>query len=69
MQRRRFIRGLLRTSALASAVATLALSTPLAQAQAAWPAKPVRIVVAGPAGGSADIVARVLADMLTKQTG
>ena len=61
MQRRHFIQGLLRTSALASA-ATLALAAPLARAQTAWPAKPVRIVAAGPAGGSADIVARLLAD-------
>jgi tripartite-type tricarboxylate transporter receptor subunit TctC len=68
MQRRRFMHGLLRTSAL-TAAATLALSAPLARAQAAWPAKPVRIVAAGPAGGSADIVARVLADVLSKQTG
>ena len=69
MQRRHFIQGLLRTSALASAAATLSLSAPLARAQAAWPAKPVRIVAAGPAGASADIVARVLADVLSKQTG
>jgi len=68
MQRRHFIQGLLRTSALASAAA-LTLSAPLARAQAAWPVKPVRIVAAGPAGASADIVARVLADVLSKQTG
>ncbi|MBL8351129.1 MAG: tripartite tricarboxylate transporter substrate binding protein [Burkholderiaceae bacterium] len=50
--------------------ATLALSAPAAaQAQAAWPGKTVRIVAAGPAGGSADIVARVLADQLGKLTG
>jgi tripartite-type tricarboxylate transporter receptor subunit TctC len=36
----------------------------------AWPApKVVRIVVAGPAGGSADIVARLLADNLAKEIG
>jgi tripartite-type tricarboxylate transporter receptor subunit TctC len=34
---------------------------------AAWPTKAVRIIVAGPPGGSADIVARLLADNLGKQ--
>ena len=34
-----------------------------------WPDKTVRIVAAGPAGGSADIVARLLADRLSKQIG
>jgi tripartite-type tricarboxylate transporter receptor subunit TctC len=68
MQRRILFQALLRASAVATA-ATLLLSAPLARAQAAWPAKPVRIVVAGPAGGSADIVARVLAEVLSKQTG
>jgi tripartite-type tricarboxylate transporter receptor subunit TctC len=50
--------------------AALALSLPAAMAQAPkWPAKTVRIVAAGPAGGSADIVARLLADELGKQVG
>ncbi|VTU35187.1 Bug family tripartite tricarboxylate transporter substrate binding protein [Variovorax sp. RA8] len=30
------------------------------QAQQAWPTKPIRLVVAGPAGGSADALARLL---------
>ncbi len=60
---------LLRTAAATSAVA-LSLFAPQAQAQATkWPEKPVRIVAAGPAGGSADIVARLLADQLSKQIG
>ena len=49
--------------------ATLCALPALAQTPAAWPGKPVRIVAAGPAGGSADIVARLLADSLSKQTG
>jgi len=50
--------------------AALMLSMPLALAQTPkWPEKIVRIVAAGPAGGSADIVARVLADQLGKQIG
>jgi tripartite-type tricarboxylate transporter receptor subunit TctC len=36
---------------------------------AAWPSKPLRIVAAGPAGGTADIVARVVADGLAKEIG
>lgn len=34
-----------------------------------WPTKPVRLVVAGPAGGSADIVARLVADGLSRELG
>lgn len=64
----------MRTSFLArllrvlSCAAALGLAAPLAWAQH-WPQKPVRIVVHGPAGGSADIIARVLADKLTKELG
>ena len=48
--------------------AVLACTASIAQAQQ-WPTKPVRIIVAGPAGGSADIVARLLADNLGKELG
>lgn len=37
---------------------------PMAIAAPAWPGKPIRLVVAGPAGGSADMLARVLAEGL-----
>ena len=57
-------------------MATVACGTMLAMApvqaqtpQSNWPTKTVRIVAAGPAGGSADIVARLLADQLSKQIG
>jgi len=40
-----------------------------AQAPAKWPEKPLRIVVAGPAGGSADVIARVVADGLSREIG
>lgn len=53
---------------VAALVTTLLLGTANALAQP-WPAKPVRIVVAGPAGGTADITARLLADGLEKEIG
>lgn len=53
-------------------LAGLNATTAWAQAQpalAAWPTKMVRIIAAGPAGGSADIVARLLAEGITRETG
>lgn len=53
-------------------VLCLAALAPLTHAQApqpAWPAKPIRIVVAYPAGGVSDTVARALADKLAAQLG
>lgn len=55
--------------ALLRATSTLALASYGLQASAEnpadkWPSKPVRIIVAGPAGGSADVVARALGDQL-----
>ncbi len=48
----------------------LAAALPAAQAQTGkWPEKPVRMVVPFPAGGSTDIVARVLAARLTEEFG
>jgi tripartite-type tricarboxylate transporter receptor subunit TctC len=68
-----------RLACAAIAAATFSALLPLpAAAQASsqataltpkWPDKPVRLIVAGPAGGSADIVARLLADHLAKDIG
>lgn len=52
------------------ALGALSLAAPLAaQAQPAWPAKPIRWVVAYPAGGGSDFLARQLAPQLGKQLG
>jgi len=56
MSRRRF----------AAALGASALSLP---AWAAWPDKPIRIVVTFPAGGASDIVARVVAEQLARKLG
>ena len=51
---------------LVAALSLAAAGTAFAQA---YPTKPVRMLVAFPAGGSADIVARVLAQRLTESFG
>ena len=61
-------RALLATSAAVLAVAT-APSTLAADSAAAWPTKPVRIVVGFPGGSSPDLTARTFADPLSKLLG
>lgn len=56
-------------AASALALGTKCTGIAFAQSKAApqaWPTKPVRLVVAGPAGGSADVVARALSDQLNR---
>lgn len=60
-----------RAVALATSLSLSAAAMPLtAHAQpTAWPAKTIRLVVGGPAGGNADSLARLLADGMQKQLG
>ena len=47
----------------------LAVGASSAFAQAAWPAKPIRLVIPFPAGGSTDIVGRLIAEKLSQSLG
>ena len=51
------------------ALAALALLAPAQPARAAWPDKPVKIVLPFGAGGVADVTSRILADRLEKKFG
>ncbi|TFZ05757.1 tripartite tricarboxylate transporter substrate binding protein [Ramlibacter henchirensis] len=52
------------------AIAALAgLALPAVHAQAAWPSRPVRIVVAYPPGGVSDVVARALGERMAASLG
>ncbi|MBB1634645.1 MULTISPECIES: tripartite tricarboxylate transporter substrate binding protein BugE [Cupriavidus] len=64
MQRRNMLR--LLAAATGAAAAGLSLS---AAAQGTYPTKPISLVVPFPAGGTTDIVARIVADKLGQQLG
>jgi tripartite-type tricarboxylate transporter receptor subunit TctC len=54
---------------LAGAAAVLALFMAPAFAQDNWPSKPVKIVSPFPAGGTSDIMARMVAEAMSKELG
>jgi tripartite-type tricarboxylate transporter receptor subunit TctC len=58
-----------RRLALSALAAGLATASGAANAQAAWPSRPVSIVVSFAAGGSSDVVARALAEKLQARIG
>ena len=65
-----FSRILSRRSLLSATVVTLYLQAGgAALAQAQWPAKPIRFVVGFPAGGSTDVMARVVGAAMAKSLG
>lgn len=60
-----------RRSLLVAASTALALAAlpGLARAQDSWPAKPVKIISPFPAGGTSDVMARMVAQALSKELG
>lgn len=64
-QRRQLIAGALSATALAAT----GLPAPQASAQAAWPARPVRLVIAFPPGGATDVLGRAIGAKLAEQVG
>ncbi len=56
-----------RRVALAGLAASAVVTT--ARAQANWPSQPVKIIVPYPAGGSTDVLARILAEELKQKLG
>ena len=55
--------------ALAATAALTPLSAAHAQQQAPWPSRPITLVVGYPAGGSVDLVARIVAEPLSHRLG
>ncbi|VTU45989.1 Bug family tripartite tricarboxylate transporter substrate binding protein [Variovorax sp. PBL-E5] len=56
-------------SILFSAIASVAAVVPTAQAQDAYPSRPIHLLVGATAGGGSDLVARIVATELTKKLG
>lgn len=58
-----------RQALVAAASLASAWALPAAQAQSAWPSRPLKIVVGFPGGSSPDLMARLLAEPLTQALG
>ena len=54
---------------LISLALAMVLSAAAAQAQTAWPTKPIRLIVGFAAGGSTDVTARIIAQALSERLG
>ena len=54
---------------VAAVAAVMSVVTVAAEAQSAFPAKPIHIFVPYPAGGGVDVLARTLGDVVSKQWG
>ena len=59
-------KGIFRSAVLAAAALMLA---PMSGAKAAWPEKPIKIVLPFGAGGVADVTSRIMADKLGQKLG
>ncbi len=53
----------------AAALAAVVLACPLAQAQPAWPDRPIRVIVPVPPGGTPDVVARLVVTPMAARLG
>ena len=58
-----------RRALLATGIATAASWPGLGLAQAAWPSRPVKLLISFPPGGSSDFVGRTLVPFLAEQLG
>lgn len=65
----RRVAGVSAAAALALMVCGAALTTPSAQAQPAFPSKPITMIVPFPPGGPTDLVARVIAQKMSESLG
>ena len=65
------MQNILRRTATVALLASLlaALSAPLAAFAQAWPAKPIKLIVAFPPGGGTDTLARLLGQKLSEKIG
>ena len=57
------------TRLLALGACAMAAGAAFAQAPAAWPTKPIKIVVPFPAGGTSDVLARILGQKMSENWG
>src|SRR4051794_31094731 len=60
MSRRRFVQ---------AAAGAVTFASPFAHAQAAWPARPLRLICPWTAGGSTDVILRTMATVVSRTLG